>query len=334
MTAKSRLDVSLIDTMPKRNAPRKGTLQFWPRRRAKKELARVRCWARTKEAKPLGFIGYKAGMVHVLAIDNRPKSLTKDEEISLPATVIECPAMKVAGINFYQNDYNGLMLRSTILSPNLDKELEKKIDLPKNIKKKIEDVKEFDEIRLLVYTQPKLISSLGKKPKLGEIALGGNKEEQLKYAQEKLGKEITVEEVFKEGNTVDVHGVTTGKGFQGPVKRHGVELRGHKSEKVRRGNIRGPWHPHGNKMWTAPHSGKMGYNLRTELNKWLLKIGKKEEEVSPKGGFNRYGLVKNDFILLKGSVFGPKKRVITLTQPIRPNEKIPKEAPQIKFILK
>ncbi len=318
--------------MPTKRSPRKGTLQFWPRRKAKKELARVRYWNRTKEAKPLGFIGYKAGMLHILAIDNRPKSLSKDEEISLPVTVIECPAMKVAGINFYQHDYKGLMLRSTVLSQDLDKELARKIILPKKINKKIEDVKEFDEVRLLVYTQPKLIAALGKKPKIGEIALGGTKEEQLKFAQEKLGKEIMVEEVFKEGNLVDIHAVTTGKGFQGPVKRHGVELRSHKSEKARRGNIRGAWT--GTPMWTVPHSGKMGYHLRTELNKWLLKIGKKGEEVTPKSGFNRYGLVKNDYVLLKGSIPGPRKRVVTLTEAIRPNAKVPKEAPQIRYILK
>ena len=120
-----------VFNMPSIRSPRQGSLQFWPRRRAKKELARVRFWARTKEAKPLGFIGYKAGIVHILAIDNRPKSLTKDEEISFPVTVVECPAMKVAGINFYQHDYKGLMLRSTILTKDLDKELGRKIDLPK-----------------------------------------------------------------------------------------------------------------------------------------------------------------------------------------------------------
>jgi len=318
--------------MPRTRAPRKGSLQYWPRRRAKRDLARVRSWAKTKEAQPLGFIGYKAGMVHVLAVDNRPKSLTKDEEISLPVTVVECPPMKVAGINFYQNDYEGLKLRSTVLAPNLDKELGKKIDLPKKIKKKIEDAKNFDEIRLLVYTQPRIIAALGKKPHLGEIGLGSSKEEQFKYAQEKLGQEITVEEVFKEGSQADIHAITTGKGFQGPVKRFGVELRGHKSEKVRRGNVRGAWTA--TPMWRAPHSGKMGYHLRVDLNKWILKIGKKGEEVAPKGGFTRYGEVKNDFVLLKGSVPGPKKRVVTLTKPMKQNSKIPKEAPQIKYILK
>lgn len=36
-----------------------------------------------------------------------------------------------------------------------------------------------------------------------------------------LGKEVKVEQVFKEGDWVDVVGISKGKGFQGVVKRHG-----------------------------------------------------------------------------------------------------------------
>jgi large subunit ribosomal protein L3 len=320
--------------MVKAHQPRSGSMQYWPRKRAKRELARVNSWAKIKEAKPLGFIGYKAGMVHISFLDNRPKSMTKDEEISFPVTVIECPTMKVAGINFYEMDVYGLRLRSTVLSDSMDKELGRKISLPKNVKKKVEDVKDFDEIRLLVYTQPKLIKVLGKKPKIGEVALGGKKEEQLKFAQEKLGKEISVEEVFKEGDLLDAHGVTKGKGFQGTVKRYGVSIRSHKSEKVKRGAANlGAWTP-SRVSYRQPLPGKMGYHLRTDFNKWLMKIGKNGKEVTPKSGFPNYGIIKNDYVLIKGSLPGPRKRVITLTQATRPNRKVPKEAPQIKYILK
>ncbi len=316
--------------MGKRHAPRRGTLQFWPRVRAKRETARVRTWANVKEAKPLGFLGYKSGMCHVMAIDNRPKSLSKDEEISLPATIIECPPMKVAAINFYRSEPFGWRVAASVFSSNADKELLRAISLPKNVKKKIEDVKDFDSVRLLVHTQPKLTGIGSKKPKLAEVALGGNKEEQLKYATEKLGKEISVEEVLREGSLVDVHAITKGKGFQGPVKRHGVMLRHHKSEKARRANVRGSWT--GPKMWTAPHSGKMGYNQRIEHNKWILKIGK-TNEINVKGGIINYGNLKNSFVLLKGSVAGAQKRVVTLTFPIRANTKVPKEAPSIRAIV-
>lgn len=305
-------------------------MQFRPAKRAKREVARIRHWAVSKEPRPLGFLGYKAGMCHVMVIDNRPKSLSKDEEISLPATIIECPPMKVAAVNFYRLDMFGWRIISSISSPDPEKELARVLPLPKNTKK-LEDVKEFDDIRLIVYTQPKLTGIGNKKPKLAEIALGGTKEEKLKFATEHLSKDITVEDVFKEGMLVDVHGITTGKGFQGPVKRHGVMLRHHKSEKARRANVRGPWT--GPKMWTVPHSGKLGYNQRIEHNKWLLKISKDSKEILRKGGIPHFGVVKSNFLLIKGSVSGPEKRVVTLTQPLRPDSRVPRSAPSIKAIV-
>ena len=317
--------------MGKPHAPRRGTLQFHPRVRAEGEVARVRQWPMLKEARLLGFLGYKAGMCHVIAIDNRPKSLSKDEEISLPATIIECPPMKVAAIQFYKTEMLGSRIVSTIFSSSLDKELQRLLVLPKNNNKKVEDVKDFDDIRLLVYTQPKLTGIGAKKPKMTEVGLGGSKDEKLKLAQEKLGKEITIEDVFKDGNIVDIHAITTGKGFQGPVKRHGVMMRHHKSEKARRANVRGSWT--GPKMWTAPYSAKMGFNQRIEYNKWIIKIGKDPKEVQVPGGIWHFGNVKNSFVLIKGSVAGPKKRVVTLTQPIRPNKKIPKTAPSVRSIV-
>jgi large subunit ribosomal protein L3 len=317
--------------MAKKHAPRRGTLQFWPRVRAQRETARVRRWASVKDVKPLGFVGYKAGMTHVIAVDNRPKSLSKDEEISLAATIIECPPMKVAGINFYKKSMFANNLISTVFSSTIDKELGNVLPLPKKQKATVDAITDFDDIRLLVYTQPKLTGIGTKKPKFVEVALGGDKDGKLAYAKEKLGKEIVIEDVFKEGNLADIHAVTKGKGFQGPVKRHGVMIRSHKSEKARRANIRGAWT--GPKMWTVPHSGKMGYNPRVEHNKWVLKIGTEGKEVTPKGGLQKYGVVKNQFILLKGSVAGARNRAITLTHPTRADSNVPKEAPSIKAIV-
>ncbi len=317
--------------MGKRHAPHRGTLQFWPRVRAQREAARIRQWVTLKETKPLGFLGYKAGMCHVIAIDNRAKSLSKDEEISIPATIIECPPLKVAGLQFYRSDGFGLQVITTVLSSNIDKELGRVFSLPKKITQKIEDVKAFDDVRLLVYTQPRLTGMGTKRPAFMELALGGSKEEKMKYATERLGKEILVEEVIKEGHLVDIHAITKGKGFQGPVKRHGVMLRHHKSEKARRANVRGPWT--GPKMWTVPHSGKMGYNQRVEYNKWILKVGKNPSEVSRSGGIPQFGVVKNSFILIKGSVAGVQKRVVTLTPAIRPQRGVPKDAPSIRAIV-
>ena len=89
--------------MPDKHKPRAGSMQFWPRKRARKPVARVRSWASTDKAQLLGFAGYKVGMTHVIAEDNRPKSLTKGEKISVPVSVIECPALKIASVRLYKN---------------------------------------------------------------------------------------------------------------------------------------------------------------------------------------------------------------------------------------
>lgn len=320
--------------MPTKRRPRFGSLAYHPRKRAKKQIAGVSCWAKVKEAKLLGFAGYKVGMTHLMITDNNPNSMTKGERIFCPATIIECPPIKTASIRFYKKTNDGLKVIADVLAENLDKELERKITMPKSKKKKLEEIKDFDELTLLVYTQPKLSGIGKKKPELFEIAMGGNKEEKLNYAKGVLGKEINIGDVFKEGNQLDIHAITKGKGFQGPVKRFGMGLKSHKSEKSRRnpGSL-GPWRGQINIMWKIPHAGQTGYFQRTEFNKWLLKIGDKAEEINPKGGFVRYGLIKNPYVIVKGSVAGPKKRLIRFNFAIRPNKGVPKEAPIIKQIV-
>jgi len=319
--------------MPTTRKPRKGSMQFWPRKRAKKQTARVRSWASSKEIKPLGFAGYKAGMTHAIVIDNRQKSLTKGEKISTPVTVIECPVIKVAAIRFYKKDYKGLRAISEVFSEKLDKELSKKISTPKKIKSKIEDIKDYDDVRLLAYTQPKTTGIGKKKPELFEIAMGGSKEDKLNYAKEKLGNEIKIEEIFKEGDQVDIHSITKGKGFQGAVKRFGIGLKHHKSEKGRRApGTLGGWKAQGHFMYRVAHAGQTGYHLRTEYNKQILKISNKPEEIKIKGGFLHYGFVKNPFILLKGSIPGPAKRLIRLNIATRPNKGITQDAPVINYL--
>ena len=84
-------------------------------------------------------------------------------------------------------------------------------------------------------------------------------------------------------------------------------------------------------MWRTAHAGKMGYHLRTEYNKWIIRIGNKPEEINVKGGFVHYGVVKNPYILIKGSIGGAQKRLIRFTGAMRPKKNVP-EAPQINYV--
>lgn len=330
--------------MGKAHKPRSGSLQFWPRKRSKRAYARVRSWPMSKEAKPSGFAGYKVGMTHVMFTDNRKNSMTKGQDVSLPVTIIECPALKNASILFYKKTNSGSKISSAIMAEKLDKELARKISLPKagtqtksdsSPKKKIDDIKpeEYDDIRLLVYTQPKLTTIGKKKPEIFELGLGGKKEEKLAWAKENLGKEINIADTLAEGQLVDIHAITKGRGYAGPMKRFGISRTSHKSEKgVRTPANLGPWT--GARQWRVAKAGKMGFHQRNELNKWILKIGTDAKEVNKIAGFSRYGIIKNPYILIKGSIAGAKKRLVMLTQPMRPNKKLESEAPGINYIRK
>ncbi len=311
-------------------------MQVWPRKRAARAYPRVRSWTtEVKEKKPLGFAGYKVGMTHIMQINNVKTARTKGEEISAPVTILECPPLKVVSIRLYSRDAYGFKPKIQFTAKNVDKELDRKLTKAK--KSNEEELSkitpnDFERIILIVHTQPKLLA-LKKKPELFEVALGGSKEDQLAYAKEKLGKEIIVKDVFGEGNQVDIHSVTKGKGFQGPMKRFGIARRRHKSEKsIRNPGSLGAWKAQGHVMYRVAHAGQMGFHTRTEYNKQILKISDKPEEINVKGGFLHYGNVKNTYVMIRGSVGGAAKRLIRFNVATRPNPKITKEAPQITYI--
>src|SRR3989344_3299263 len=165
----------------------------------------------------------------------------------------------------------------------------------------------------------------------------GSIKDKFEYAKQNIGKEIKITDIFKEGELVDIHGVSKGKGTQGPVKRFGISIRSHKAEKTKRGpGSLGGWRGQGHMMYRVAHAGQMGYHTRTEYNKWLMKIGhdqKDIEGINPKSGFRRYGVVKNPFLMIKGSVVGPTKRMIRINAAYRGDYKVPKEAPSIQKII-
>ncbi len=316
--------------MAKSHKPRSGTLQFWPRKRAKRIYPRIRSWTLSKDVKPLAFAGYKVGMTHIIYTDNKSTSMTKGEDISIPITIIECPPLKIASIIFYKKTPYGLTVSARLNTQKFDKELFRKITNPKKSKEVKED--NFDDIRILVYTQPKLTTIGKKKPELFEIALGGNKDEKLTWAKENLGKELKIQDIFQAGQFIDIRGITKGKGFCGPVKRNGVSLRSHKSEKMIRGPANlGCWI--GNRQWTVAQPGQHGFHQRMELNKWIVNIGEDPKEINKISGFKRYGVIKNNYLLVKGSIPGPSKRLIVLTSAVRKIKNIP-DAPTIQYINK
>jgi large subunit ribosomal protein L3 len=310
--------------------PHRGSLGFWPKVKAKRAYPSVH-WKELSDAGCAGFPTYKAGMTHISVIDNLKNSPTKGKKIVMPVTILEAPALKVIGARFYAKTSYGNKSVGELITRNSDKFLKRKMISAKKESKLFDDYKDYDDIKLIVQTQPSIID-LKKTPEVFELGLGGDLEAKKSYAKSVIDKEVKISEVLKEGMQVDVNAVTKGKGTQGSVKRWGVTIRQHKSEKTKR--AAGTLAPECPKKtaWQVPQFGQLGYHNRVELNKLILKISDKIDEINVKGGFKGYGLVKSDYLIIKGSVPGPKKRMLILRKAIRPDESVPKVPPQIKYI--
>jgi len=313
--------------MGRKQGPRKGSMQVWPRKRAAKFLPRVN-WnpvlqkkSGDKNVNILGFIGYKAGMASAYVKDSTADSMTKNKRIIVPVTVVECPTMKILSIRFYKNK----KVLKEILNEVLDKELIRIVKMPKNkvdTKALLEKIKleDFDDVKLMMYSEAKK-TEIKKTPDISEIGLSGTKEDKLHFVKSNLHKEFSISEVFPKG-VVDIRGISKGHGFQGAVKRYGIRLRFHKSEKgVRRVGSIGAWHPIGVRF-RVPMPGQHGLHTRICLNSNIV-ASKKLTENDPvaKRVFYNYGLVRTDYIILRGSVQGSQKRQLLLTAPYRPTKK-------------
>src|SRR3990167_1342209 len=302
--------------MPTRKSPRKGSLQFWPRKRARKFLPSVNLDVISSGKNLNGFLCYKAGMVSVSAKDNTPNSLMKGKKIVIPCTILECPPMKILSIRFYKNGN----VVNEFLVENIDKELKRKIRIPKAKKQDLsyfEKKDNYDDVRIIVYSQVKK-TGIKKTPDLSEIGLSGTLDEKINFVRENLIKEISVLDVFEKGQLVDLRGLTKGQGLQGPVKRFGITLKSHKSEKGRRrpGSL-GPWHP-ARVTYMTPMAGQLGMFTRSTYNSSIIDMGKADGKFK---GIKNYGNINTDYMFVRGSVQGPAKRQLLITAPLRETKK-------------
>jgi large subunit ribosomal protein L3 len=263
-------------------------------------------------------------MTHAFIVDYRKRSTTAGQELAVPVTVVEVPPLKVAAARLYRTAPYGRQVVSEVWGEPLDEHLALKF--PSHPASSPEERERFlhvegDEVRLVVHTQPNLVTGVpSKAPEIFEIRVSGEKpEERRKFALEHLAREITADQLAKEGEFLDVIGVTKGKGFQGHTKRWGVKLQPHKNSKHRR--MIGTLGPHNPSFVTyrIPQAGQMGYHRRTIYNMRVLRVVRdpRSDPVTPLGGFLHYGEVRSSCLLLHGSLPGPAKRLLRFRLPIR-----------------
>ena len=310
----------------KNSQPRRGSMAYYPRGRAKSMEARIRAWPKnnSEEPKILAHCGFKAGCVQIVTIDDRDKTPNAGKQLVSLGTVLVTPPVLILGIRGYSKEHNGSHAEFDVYADEIPKYMAKEISL-KNKEGALENaeksLREIKEIFAIVAVSPSAAGLEQKKPYIFEaLVSGGDIQKQFTHVKELLGKEIKIDQIFETGARVDVAAITKGKGWQGVIQRMGAKRKQHKSRKtVRELGSLGPISPQ-NVMYTVPRAGQMGFHQRIEYDKRIMMIGNTDENqfrINPEGGYKHFGLVKGDFIILKGSVPGTYRRLIKLRSQIR-----------------
>jgi large subunit ribosomal protein L3 len=301
-------------------------MAFRPRARAKSLEARVRNWAQSTETKPFlgAFAGFKVGMLNVMTVDDRDRTPNFGKQLANPSTLLATPPLTIVGIRGYRVDYNGRHALFDIVSRDTIRDQKKKTQqgsLEEAMRKAEGYLNDVSSVAVLVSVSPKDAGLSQKKPYTFEVRLtGGDSKQNFEYAKSIVGKKLKVGDIFRTGQSIDVAGITRGKGVEGPITRFGVKKKQHKSRKsVRAVGTLGPISP-AVVMFTVPRQGQRGFHQRIEYNKRILLIGNTSEEgldINRKGGFKHFGTLNGDFIVVRGSIPGVPKRLVKLRMPIR-----------------
>lgn len=352
--------------------PRHGSLGFLPRKRAANNFGKSHAWpVDSDSSKPVAltaFLGYKAGMTTIVRDLDRPGSKAHKREIVEATTVVDTPELIVVGVVGYLETPRGLRSLTTVWAEHLSdsvkrrfyknwykskkkaftKYSEKYANGGADIETELARIKKYCAVvRVLVHTQVRKTPLAQKKAHLAEIQInGGSVSDKVDWAKEHLEKPVSVDSVFEQNETIDVIGITKGHGFEGVTHRWGTTKLARKTHRgARKVACIGSWHP-AHVQWTISRAGQRGFHHRTSVNHKIYKIGKAGDEssgstefdrtqktINPLGGFVRYGEVNNDFVLLKGSIPGPVKRIVTLRKSLHhPTNRKALEQVSLKWI--
>ena len=148
------------------------------------------------------------------------------------------------------------------------------------------------------------VGFVDKKDKIINKDKGGKKEFKFENASEyELGQEIKAD-IFAAGDKIDATAISKGKGFQGAIKRHN-QSRGpmaHGSKYHRHAGSNGACSDP-SKVFKGKHMpGHMGSKKITVQNLVVVRVD-----------------AENNLLLVKGSVPGPKKSLVTIKEAVKAN---------------
>merc|ERR1712137_1407766 len=250
----------------------------------------------TKAPHLTAFMGYKAGMTHIMREVNKPGSKLHKKEVVEAVTILETPPMVCVGMVGYVETPRGLRTLTTVWASHLSESVKRVFyknwyrskkkafdryaarigESDKDLQQELARVKKYCQVvRLICHTDIRKCKLKQKKAHISEIQVnGGNVAAKVDFGYNLFERKIPVDTVFSQNDMIDAISITKGKGYEGVVTRWGVTRLPRKTHRgLRKVACVGAWHPARVKFSVA-RAGQNGYHHRTEMNKKIYRIGK------------------------------------------------------------
>uniref|UniRef100_A0A2K6M3S5 60S ribosomal protein L3 n=1 Tax=Rhinopithecus bieti TaxID=61621 RepID=A0A2K6M3S5_RHIBE len=281
-------------------APRHGSLSFLPQKHSSRHHGKVKSLPKddpSKSACLTGFLGYKAGMTHIMQEVDRPGSKVNKKEVVETVTIVEIPPMVVVSIVGYLETPRSLWTFQTVFAEHISDECKWRFcknwhkskkkafikyckkwqdeDGKKQLEKDFSSMKKYCQvICVIAHTQMCLLSLRHKKAHLMEIQVNGDTMAQkLDWVHERLEQQVPVNHVFRQDEMIDVIRMSKGKGYKGITSRWLTKKLPPKTHQdLLMESCIGARHL-ARVAFSVARAGQKGYHHRTEINKKIYKIG-------------------------------------------------------------
>lgn len=111
------------------SAPRHGSMGFTPKKRSRRHRGKCKAFPKDDPSKPVhltAFMGFKAGMSHIVREVEKPGSKVNKKEVVEAVTIIETPPMVIFGIVGYIDTPRGPRVLKTVFAEHLSEDCKRR----------------------------------------------------------------------------------------------------------------------------------------------------------------------------------------------------------------
>merc|ERR1712110_723820 len=225
------------------SAPRHGSLKFLPKKRCVRPRGKPKSFPKDDASKPVhltAFVGFKAGMTHVVREAEKPGSAINKKEVVECVSIVETPPLKVVGITGYIDTPDGPRSIKTVWAAHLSDEVRRRF------------YKSWYNSKKKAFTK-------------------SSKRWETEDGKQSIERDLAMLKKYAKSIRAICHTQMKGLSLR-QKKAHLIEIQVNGGDIAAKVACIGAWHP-SRVAFSVARSGQKGYHHRTEINKKVYRVG-------------------------------------------------------------